>query len=89
MQDLVYNVTRGHEGLHEQHWTDQYTEKIRSWYLLHPAYGNPDWGGLSDIWTAVKWRDDNIEDCLTEQFMIFVADTIDHQEGKLSSMHEM
>lgn len=29
------------------------------------------------------------EDCLTQQFMIFVADTIDHQEGKLSSMHEM
>ena len=29
------------------------------------------------------------EDCLTEQFMIFVADNIDHQEGKLSSMHEM
>ena len=59
MQDLVYNVTRGREGLHEQHWTDQYTEKIRSWYLLYPAYGYPDWGDLSDIWTAVKWRDDN------------------------------
>ena len=29
------------------------------------------------------------EDCLTEQFMIFVADSIDRQEEKLSSMHEM
>ena len=29
------------------------------------------------------------EDCLTEQFMIFVADNIDRQEEKLSSMHEM
>ena len=29
------------------------------------------------------------EDCLTEQFMIFVADNIDRQEEKISSMHEM
>ena len=48
MQDLVYNVTRGRvktpkcEEPHEQHRIDQYTEQIRSRYLLHPAYGNPD-----------------------------------------------
>ena len=102
MQDLVYNVTRGRvktpKSVRLPSIVKNLTNNTELINILNKLCHGICYTLLMGIQTEKDYRISEQqlnegmiipEDCLAEQFTIFVADNIDRQEKTLSGIHEM